>query len=129
MAGTVGDYYLDLALTGMKTAGCTDININTAEPTTFAAATAGAQFLGKKVFGAGNVFPGAIAAGAPNGRKLTTAAVTDGAISTSGTAAACSITDNTNSRLAVTTTLSSSQAVTSPNPFTLGAFDVRLPGA
>ena len=128
MAGTVGDYYLDNGLAAMKS-GTTDININTVEPTTFAAATAGAQFLGKKVFGAGAVFPAAIAAGTPNGRKLVTAAVTDGAISTSGTAAACSITDNTGSRLAVTTTLSASQAVTSPNPFTLGAFDVRLPGA
>ena len=128
MAGTVGDRVLDNGLSALKSEA-TDININTAEPATFAAATVGAQFLGKNVFGAGAVFPGAIAAGSPNGRKLTTAAVSAGSISTSGTAAACSITDNTGSRLLVTTTLSSSQSVTSPNPFTLGAFDVRLPGA
>lgn len=125
---TVGDYYLDNGLAALKS-GSTDVNINTAEPATFTAATSGATFLGKKVFGAGAVFPGAIAAGSPNGRKLTTAAVTDGTISTGGTAAAVSLTDNTNSRLGVTTTLSSSQVVTSGNPFTLGAFDVRLPGA
>ncbi len=126
---TVGDYVLDNGLgAGLKTVA-TDININGTEPTTFANATSGAQFFGKKVFGAGNVFPAAIAAGAPNGRKVTTAAVTDGAISTSGTAVTGSITDNTGSRLLVTFSLSASQAVTSPNPFTLGAFDVRLPGA
>jgi hypothetical protein len=124
---TFGDYYLDLALTGLKS-GVTDVNINTAEPATFAAATAGAVFLGKKVWGAGNAF-GALTAGAPNGRKVPTLAITDGAISTSGSAAAVSLTDNTNSRLGVTTTLSASQTVTSPNPFTLTAFDVRLPGA
>ena len=125
---TVGDRVLDNGLSALK-AEATDVNINTVEPATYAAAMSGAQFLGKKTFGAGLVFPGAIAAGAPNGRKVTTAAVTDGAISANGSATACSITDNTGSRLLVTTTLSASQTVTSPNPFTLTAFDVRLPGA
>lgn len=125
---TVGDYVLDNGLAALKS-GSTDINVNTAEPATFTAATSGATFLGKKVFGAGAVFPAAIAAGSPNGRKVTTAAVTDGAVTTTGTGAAVSVTDNTNSRLHVTTTLSASQSVTSGNPFTLNAFDVRLPGA
>lgn len=125
---TVGDYVLDNGLAALKS-GSTDINVNTAEPATFTAATSGATFLGKKVFGAGAVFPAAIAAGSPNGRKVTTAAVTDGAVTTTGTGAAVSVTDNANSRLHVTTTLSASQSVTSGNPFTLNAFDVRLPGA
>lgn len=125
---TVQDYYLDNGLAALK-AGSTDVNINTAEPSTFTAATSGATFLGKKTVAAGSVFPAAIAAGSPNGRKITTLSITDGAISTGGTAAACSVSDNTNSRLGVTTTLSASQVVTAPNPFTLGAFDVRLPGA
>jgi hypothetical protein len=125
---TVGDYVLDNGLAALKS-GSTDVNINTAEPSTYTAATSGATFLGKKTFGAGNVFPAAIAAGSPNGRKVTTAAVTDGAISTGGSAGAVSVTDNTNSRLHVTTTLSAAQTVTSGNPFTLNAFDVRLPGA
>lgn len=125
---TVADYYLDNGLAALKS-GSTDVNINTAEPATFTAATSGATFLGKKVFGAGAVFPAAIAAGSPNGRQLATAAVTDGAISATGTAAAVSVTDNANSRLGVTTTLSASQGVTNGNPFTLGSFTVRLPGA
>ena len=123
----VGDYVLDNGLTVLDT-GATHLNINTAEPSTFAAATSGALFLGTKNFGAGGV-AGAPAAGAPNGRKVTTVAVTDGTVSTSGTAAAWSITDNTNSRLLASGTLSSSQAVTSGNTWTLPAFDIRLPGA
>jgi hypothetical protein len=125
----VADYVLDNGLAAAKSAA-SDININTAEPTTFSAATSGATFLGKKTPGAGSVFPAAIAAGSPNGRKIVTVAVTDGAISTSGTAAAWSVTDNSAStRLLITNPLSSTQSVTSGNPFTLNAIDVRLPGA
>lgn len=125
---SIGSYYIDQALTAIKS-GASDININTAEPATYTAATSGAQFLGKKTFGAGSVFPAAIAAGTGSSRKVTSAAVTDGAISVSGTAAAASVTDNANSRLTASTTLSASQAVTAPNPFTLGAFDVQMPYA
>jgi hypothetical protein len=130
---TVGDRVLDNGLSALK-AEATDININTAEPATWTAATAGAAFLGKRSYGSGNVFPAAIAAGSPNGRKVTTVQVTDGAVSTTGTAAACSVTDGSaatpgNQRLLATNTLSSSQTVTSGNPWTLNAFDIRLPGA
>jgi len=130
---TVGTYYLDQALTALIN-GATDVNINTAEPSTYTAATSGATFLGKKVWGAGAVFNTALGtsglqAGTSSGRKITSKAITDGAISTGGSAAAASVTDNTNSRLGVTTTLSASQTVTAGNPFTLTAFDVNLAGA
>jgi hypothetical protein len=121
---TVQDRYLDNGLAALKSEA-TDIYINTAEPATFSAATSGATSLGKKTFGSGAVFPAAIAAGTPNGRQLATAAVTDGAISTGGTAAAVSVVDFANSRLGITTTLSASQAVTASNPFTLGSFTVK----
>lgn len=124
----VADYVLDNGLAAAKSAA-TDININTAEQSTYSGATSGATFLGKKTFGAGSVFPAAITAGSPNGRKIVTAAVTDGAISTSGSAAAWSSTDNANSRLLFANPLSASQTVTSGNPFTLNQIDCRLPGA
>jgi len=124
---SVGDRVLDLGLNVLDVEA-THLNINTTEQATFAAATAGAAFLGTKNFGVGAVC-GAPAAGAPNGRKVTTAAVTDGSISTTGTAAAWSITDNTNSRLLASGVLSASQAVTAGNTFTLPAFDIRLPSA
>jgi hypothetical protein len=122
----VGSYYVDLALTGMK-ADASDININNLEPTSYAQATSGGAFLGKKAFGAGAVFPGAIAAGTGSSHKLTTAAVTDGAISLSGTASHWSITMNgAPTRLVAQGALSATQSVTTPNPFTLGAFDIQM---
>ena len=48
---TVGDRVLDNGLSALK-AEATDVNINTVEPATYAAAMSGAQFLGKKTFGA-----------------------------------------------------------------------------
>lgn len=124
MPGTSA-YYVDLALAAIK-AECTDVNINSAEPTTWAAATSGGIYLGKKVFGAGLVFPGAIAAGTGSSRKITSAPVTDGAIGFNGTASHFSATNNSASRLGVAGALSATQAVTQPNPFTLGAFDFQM---
>jgi hypothetical protein len=133
---TVQDYVLDNGLTALRSTSTT-ITVCTAEPATWTAATGGATYLGMKRFGPGGVITAAIAAGSPNGRKVTTLAVTDGAISATSSspgAVAIAITDGdgvtaNNSRLLVTQTLSASQPVTSGNPFTLNAFDVRLPGA
>lgn len=124
----VGDHVLDNGLAALKSTA-THVNINSAEPATYTAATSGATYLGTKNFGAGLVFPNAIAAGtAPVGRQLASAAVTDGSITTSGTATHWSITDNSvNARLLATGTLSASQAVTAGNPFTLGSITIKLP--
>jgi uncharacterized membrane protein YebE (DUF533 family) len=124
---TVADRVLDLGLNVLDTEA-THIYINsTAEATTYTQATS-TNALGNNNFGAGAVC-GSPAAGSPNGRKVTTAAVTAGSVTATGTAAYWAITDNTNSRLLATGTLSASQSVTSGNTFTLGAFDLRLPGA
>jgi hypothetical protein len=123
---TVQDRVLDLGLNVLDTEA-THIYICSAEPTTYTAATS-TNALGNKNFGAGGV-AGAPAAGSPNGRKVTTVAVTDGSITATGTAAAWAIVDSANSRLLATGVLSATQAVTSGNTFTLPAFDIRLPGA
>jgi hypothetical protein len=124
---TVADRVLDLGLNVLDTEA-THLYINyTSEPTTFTEATS-TKACGNKNWGAGAVC-GSPAAGSPNGRKVTTAAITDGSVTATQTAGWWSITDNTNSRLLATGTLSATQAVTSGNVFTLGAFDIRLPGA
>jgi len=98
-------------------------------PTTYAQATTDAAYsVGNKT----GITVGAIAAGAPNGRKVTIPAVTDGAVtetSTSGTndAEFFAITDPANSRLLVTGPLSAAQFVTDGNIWTTGAFDIRIP--
>lgn len=123
---TVGDRVLDLGLNVLDTEA-THLYITSAEATTFTQASS-TNALGNKNFGAGAV-TGSPAAGSPNGRKVTTAAITDGSVTATGTASHWAITDNANSRLLATGTLSATQAVTSGNTFTLGAFDIRLPGA
>ncbi len=64
---------------------------------------------------------------APNGRKRTVSAITDGSVTSTGTATHWALTDGT--RLLATGALSASQAVTSANTFTLAAFDIRVPDA
>lgn len=122
----LGDYILDNGLTILDT-GATHIYINSSEPATFTAASSTVK-LGTKNFGAGNCF-GAPAAGSPNGRKVSSVSFTDGTVDSSGTATHWSTTDTTNSRLYATNSLSSSQAVTSGNTFSLGSFDIRIPGS
>jgi hypothetical protein len=63
----------------------------------------------------------------PNGRLITSAAITDGTVTTSGTAAWWAATDETNSRLLAHGSLSATQVVTAGNTFTLGSFTIRLP--
>lgn len=124
---TVQDRVLDLGLNVLDVEATHIYVCGTAEPTTYTAATS-TNALGSMNFGVGAAV-GAPAAGSPNGRKVTTTAVTTGSITVTGTAAYWAITDNTNLRLLATGVLSASQAVTSGNSFTLPAFDIRLPGA
>lgn len=124
MAANVADRVLDNGLTVLDTEA-THIYICSAEPSTFTAASS-TNALGNKNFGAGGCF-GAPAAGSPNGRKVSSTAITDGTVTGTGTATHWAVTDNTNSRLLAVGSLSSSQAVTSGNTFTLGSYDIRLP--
>jgi hypothetical protein len=99
------------------------ISITSSEPTTIAiAATSG--LLGFKNWGVGAAF-GAPAAGSPNGRKTSSVAITDGTITTTGTA-------NWWAAYAAGTlhahgTLAAAQAVTAGNTFSLSSFDIRIP--
>jgi len=61
------------------------------------------------------------------GREVTVAAVSDGSVTGTGTATHFAIVDTSNSRLLATGSLTASQAVTSGNTFTLGAFTIGIP--
>lgn len=122
----LNDNTLDNGLAALK-AAASHVYINSSEPATYTAASS-TLMLGTMNFGAGAVFPGAIAAASPNGRKLTTAAVTAGTVNTSGTATHWSIVSAGSTRLELASALAASQAVTSGNTWSLPAFDaIRLP--
>lgn len=121
----LNDNTLDNGLAALK-AAADRIYICSAEPATFTAATS-TNALGNKTLSAGAVFPAAIAAGSPSGRKLTTVAVTDGNVTATGTASHWAVVTNGSSRLEVAQALSASQSVTNGNQFSLAAADVRLP--
>lgn len=122
----LNDNTLDNGLAALK-AAASDIYIcGTAEPATFTAASS-TNKLGTKAFGVGNAIPAAIAAGSPSGRKVTTAAITDGTVNTTGTAGWWALCSSGSSRLEAANSLSASQSVTATNTFTLGAIDIRLP--
>jgi hypothetical protein len=122
---SLNDNTLDNGLAALK-AAADKVYICSAEPATYTAATS-TNALGNKNFGAGAVYPAAIAAGSPSGRQIASAAVTDGSVTATGTAAASAVVTSGSSRLEVTNTLAATQAVTSGNIFTLTAQTVRLP--
>ena len=118
----IADRVFDLGLNVLDTEA-NRLDICSAEPATFAAATA-TNTLGNKT-----ALPiGAPAAGTPSGRKVTVASITDGTVTATNTATHWAITDTVNSRLLATGSLATSQAVTSGNTFTLAAFDITLRG-
>lgn len=119
----ISDHVLDNGLNALTT-GMTRIDICSSEPATYTAATSTAS-LGNKT---------AISVAAPSarsggGRKVTVAAISGGAVTANGTATHQAGTDPANSRLLETAALTSSQAVTSGNTFSLAAFDIGIPGA
>ena len=61
------------------------------------------------------------------GRKVSVAAITDGAVDGTGTATHYALVDTVNSRLLVTGALTASQSVTNGNTFTLATFDIGIP--
>lgn len=121
----LNDNTLDNGLAALKAAADKTFICN-AEPATYTAATS-TFALGNKNFGAGAVFPAAIAAGTPSGRKLTRAAITDGTVTATGTASHIADVTTASTRLETATSLSATQSVTSGNTFSLAAADVRLP--
>lgn len=124
MAPNLQPYTLDNGLIVIETMA-TDIYLCSAEPTTYTAATV-TFALANKTLGAGNVC-GAPVNGSPNGREVTTTAVTGGNITASGTATNWAIVDTANSRLLAVGLLSPSIALVSGNQFVLPAFNIQLP--
>jgi hypothetical protein len=119
----LNDYVLDLALAYLDTNG-SRLDICTTEPTTYTQATS-TYTLGNKT----SLSIGAPTDATPNGRKVVVAQITDGSVTGSNTASFWAISDVGNSRLIATGSISTPQAVSSGNTFTLAAFDIRLPDA
>jgi hypothetical protein len=110
----------DSGLSYLDTNG-TRIDICSQEPTTYSqATTAGTYSLGNKT----GLNTGAPADGAVDGRRVTVPAITDGSVTTTGTATHWALTDNA-SLLLATGPLTASQAVTSGNTFTLDAIIIN----
>lgn len=124
MAANVQSRVLDNGLTVLDTEA-DKIVLCSQEPTTYTEANS-TYILGAKTFSTGAAF-GSPAAGSPNGRKVSSTAITDGAISGTGTATNWAVVDTANTRLLAVGSLSSSQAVTNGNTFSLPSFDIRLP--
>lgn len=118
----ISDYALDGTLA--KVGEATRLDICSAEPTTYVAATS-TNSLGNKTA----ISIGTPADRTPNGRKVTVAAITDGTVTTTGTVTHWALVDVANSRLLAAGALADSQAVTSGNTFTLEAFDIGIPDA
>lgn len=66
---------------------------------------------------------------AGGGREIIFAAITDGTVNSSGTGTHWAVIDDTNSRLKASGALTSSQALTASNPFTLTSFAIGVPPA
>ena len=120
----ISDYILDIALSVLDTAA-NRIDICSAEPTTFAAATT-TLTLGNGVPTIGSPVDRAASGG---GRKVVASALGATAVTATGTATHFAITDTVNSRLLATGALTASQGVTSGNSFTLTTFDIGIPDA
>lgn len=117
----IADYILDLALSELDTATAT-LHICSSEPANYAGIAA--VQLGTKT----SLSIGAPGDRTPNGRKVTVASFTDGAVSATGTATHWAISKN-GTTLMATGALSASQAVTNGNTFSLPAFDIGIPDA
>ena len=123
MAHTLGSYVLDNGLNYLDT-GATSLYICSQDPTTYTEATS-TYALGHKTFTAGAAF-GSPADATPNGRQVTSTAISDGSITANGTAAAWAVVD-ASSRLLANGGLAATQTVTSGNTFVLPAFNIRIP--
>lgn len=115
------DNIFDNGLAYLVTNGET-INITNAEATTYTEADSTFK-LGTKTSAVFN----AISNGAVDGRRVVTDAITDGSVSVTDTATHwAAVKDSATSELLATNSLSSSQAVTNGNTFTLDAISITI---
>lgn len=114
----IADTVFDNGLTVLDTNG-TRIDICSSEPTTYTEATS--------TFTLGNdtVNTGAPQNGATDGRRVIVPAITSGTVTGTGTAAFWALT-NGSTTLYATGSLSSSQAVTTGNTFSLDAISITI---
>lgn len=121
MAAYINDTVLDQALSYIDT-NVENLYICSQQPTTFAEASA--------TYKLGTKAAPAISApqnGDTTGRKVVVSAITDGAVSATGTATWIALTDDSASLLLVAQELNASQGVTSGNTFSLTEFDITIP--
>jgi hypothetical protein len=121
----LNDRVLDAALAVLD-AEADRFDICTQEPANYTEATS-TYSKGFKDHGAAGSAFGAPAARSPSGRKVASVAVTDGAVTGSGTATHWAASDVGSTRLLAATTLAASQVVTSGNAWSLASFDVGIP--
>lgn len=117
----LNDRVFDNGMTVLDTEA-TRLDICSQEPTTYTEATS-TYTLGNKT----SLSIGAPADRSGGGREVTVTAITDGSVTANGTATHYAIVDTANSRLLAANSLSSSQAVTSGNTFTLASFKIGIP--
>ncbi len=122
----INDNVLDNGLAQLK-AQADRIFMCSQEPATFLQASSTYK-VGEKTLAAGGVFPSAIAAGSPSGRKLATVAVTDGVVTSAGTATHWSVATSGSSRLDVAQSLAASKAFALNDTWSMPSTDVRLAG-
>ena len=122
MAGFITDEAFDAGLDYLITNGSRDDIVDTAEPTTYSLATVdGTNSDGNKT----GLTLGATANGPVDGRKTVIPAITDGSVTETATAGFWALTDGT-SLLLATGPLTSTQAVTDGNTFSLDAIELRF---
>ena len=118
----ITDNALDSGLSYFTSNG-TRIDICSQEPSTYTEATS-TYTLGNKT----SASVGSPTNGDTSGRKVVIAAVTDGSVTGTGTATHWALSKPTaTTELLATQTLTSSQAVTSGNTFSLAAIDIEYP--
>ena len=118
---TLNDRVFDNGLTVLDTEA-NRIDITSQEATSYAEATS-TYTLGNST---------SLSIGAPQdrsggGREVVVAAITDGSVTSTGTATHYAIVDTVNSRLLATGSLTASQSVTSGNTFTLSSVAIGIP--
>jgi len=117
----LNDVALDAALATLSDGD--ELHILSAETTSYA--NIASNTLGVKT----NPTIGAAADRTGGGRERAIAAITDGSVTGTGTATRWALVDTVNSRVLVERALSSSQAVTSGNTWTLPELKVGVPDA
>lgn len=124
MADSVGADVLDNGLAALDTLA-NEIHILSAEPPDYAGIAS--RTLGKKTFAAGAAIGSPAAGTSPTGRKVTTTAISDGTVTSTGTATHWAIIATTGSKLLAKGALAAGVPVVSGDTFILPAFVVQLP--